>query len=276
MPSGPLHFGSIIAALGSYLQARSQQGSWLVRIEDLDHPLVKPEAADSILRDLDRLGLHWDESPVYQSQRIDRYEAVLAALETAGHTFPCGGSRTERKGIYHDTSRGGLQAGRQPRSIRFRTPDGELRFNDGLYGTQTAELRRDVGDFVVRRADGIVAYQLAVVVDDADAGITEIVRGVDLIDTTMAQILLQQQLQLPTPDYLHLPLAVDANQRKISKQHHAPAIADQPAGEVLWQALAFLGQSPADELRQAGAGELLTWAITHWDPNRIPRAKAPA
>ena len=158
----------------------------------------------------------------------------------------------------------------------MRIPAGEISFTDGLHGLQSAQLRRDVGDFVVRRADGIVAYQLAVVIDDADAGITEIVRGVDLIEATMAQILLQQRLSLPTPSYLHLPLALDANQRKISKQNHAPAIAGQPAGEVLWRALTFLGQSPDVELRRAEVGELLAWAIHNWDSSCIPRVNAPA
>ncbi len=270
-PSGPLHFGSVIAALGSYLQARSQQGEWLVRIDDIDRPRVQPGAADSILKSLERLGLYWDGEPVYQSRQVEKYDEVLQTLAGGGHTFACGCTRAEARGIYAGTCRAGLADGRQPRSLRLRVPDRDLTLTDRLSGSRSISLVREVGDFIIRRADHIVAYHLAVVVDDAEAGITEIVRGTDLLESTAPQILLQQLLDYPTPAYLHLPLALDGNNRKISKQNHAPAIAEQSAPEILWQALTFLGQAPATDLRQSACDDILAWAIQYWDIGKIPR-----
>lgn len=271
-PSGPLHFGSVIAALGSYLEARCRRGQWLVRIDDLDQARMQPGAADSILQDLERLGLEWDNEPVYQSRRLESYQPALQRLQDAGHTFDCGCSRRETRGLYPGTCRYGLANGRRARSIRLRVPDKHIEFTDRLYGPQSVDLARQVGDFVIRRADRIIAYHLAVVVDDADSGITGIVRGADLLDSTAPQILLQQLLAYPTPVYLHLPVALDANSRKISKQNNAAAIAEQPPAQVLWQALDFLGQDPEPQLAHATAQDVLAWAVRHWDIVKIPLA----
>ncbi|MDZ7735998.1 MAG: tRNA glutamyl-Q(34) synthetase GluQRS [Gammaproteobacteria bacterium] len=271
-PSGPLHFGSVIAALGSYLEARSRHGEWLVRIEDLDQPRMRRGAADSILRDLERLGLEWDNEPVYQSRRLESYQQALQRLQDGGHTFDCGCTRREVKGIYAGTCRNGLAGGRQARSVRLRVPDRHIEFTDRLQGPQSVDLFRQVGDFIIRRADHIIAYHLAVVIDDADTGITDIVRGADLLDSTAPQILLQQLLDYPTPEYLHLPVALGMDGRKISKQNHAAAIADQPPAQVLWQALNFLGQEPDPRLAQGTTGDILTWAGRYWNVTKIPLA----
>lgn len=269
-PSGPLHLGSIIAALGSYLQARSNNGIWTVRIEDLDRQRNRPGAADSILADLERLGLVWDEPPVYQSQRYEDYTASLERLQSDGLIFGCGCSRREIPAIYPGTCRQGLPPGREARSLRLRVPERVIQFNDRVQGKQSVDLQKQIGDFVLRRADDVIAYHLAVVVDDAAAGITEIVRGADLLESTAPQILLQELLALPTPQYLHLPIAYDRYGQKISKQNHAAAIAVQPAAAVLCQALAFLGHAPEKNFTKASATEVLDWAVNHWQPQDIP------
>jgi len=260
----------VIAALGSYLEARSRGGQWLIRIEDLDQDRMQPGAADSILQDLERLGLEWDNEPVYQSRRFESYQQALQRLQDAGHTFDCGCSRRETRGLYPGTCRYGLANGRRARSIRLRVPERYVEFTDCLHGPQSVDLARQVGDFVIRRADHIIAYHLAVVVDDADNNITGIVRGADLLDSTAPQILLQQLLNYSTPAYMHLPVVLGADSRKISKQNHAPAIADQPPAQVLWQALDFLGQDPEPQLARATAQDILAWAVRHWDITKIP------
>lgn len=269
-PSGPLHFGSVIAALGSYLRARNQGGQWLVRLEDLDHPRVRRGAADSILRDLERLGLDWDGEPVYQSRRIEQYQQALQLLEQGGHAYSCGCTRREVKGLYDGICRNGLPAGREPRSLRLRVPDQDIIFDDGLQGTQSFNLVSCAGDFILRRADSIIAYHLAVVIDDAASGMTEIVRGADLLEATAPQILLQQLLHYPTPGYLHLPVVYNRYGRKFSKQNHADPIAMQPASSVLYEALRFLGQKPAVELQKAPVAEIVAWAVEHWDSGNVP------
>lgn len=269
-PSGPLHFGSLIAALGSYLQARARGGSWSVRIDDLDQEREQPGAAEAIVRDLERLGLVSDYPITYQSRRLDDYEAALTKLHAAGQLFDCGCSRRESGDVYPGTCRGGLPPGRRPRSLRVRVPERGIHFKDRLCGPQSVDLRKQTGDFIVRRADRVVAYHLALVVDDAEAGITEVVRGADLLAATAPQILLQQLLALPTPEYMHLPVACDAHGQKISKQNHARPIGDQPVAEVLYQALTFLGQQPVPALLQASTQTILAWGIEHWDVNRIP------
>ena len=269
-PSGPLHFGSVIAALGSYLEARHHDGQWLLRFDDLDQPRVQPGAADSILRDLESLGLEWDETPVYQSHNPRIYEEKLEQLQRAGQTYACGCSRREVRGVYTGKCRNGLEAGRQARSIRLRVPTDDMEFHDRLHGLQRFNLTRCTGDFIIRRADHIIAYHLTTVIDDAAAGITDIVRGSDLLASTAPQIRLQQILQYPTPAYLHLPVALDANSRKISKQNRAPPIAGQPPSQVLWQALEFLGQAPEAGLETVPIRDLLDWAIQHWDSSTIP------
>lgn len=217
-PTGPLHFGSLATAVGSYLEARTQDGIWLVRMEDLDTQREQPGAADQILRALELHGLAWDGPVMYQSHRQEAYEAALCTFKALGMVYPCACSRKEisdsaTQGIegpvYPGTCRKGLN-GREPRAWRIRTTAEEIAFEDQLQGRQCQVLERDIGDFVLKRADGIFAYQLAVVVDDAAQNITHIVRGADLLDSTPRQIWLQRQLSLPLPRYAHLPVAVNA------------------------------------------------------------------
>ena len=282
-PTGPLHFGSLVAAVGSYLQARTQQGKWLVRIEDLDPPREIPGSADDILRTLEALGMHWDETVSYQSQRHDLYQTALETLQRTGAVYPCGCTRREIADsslagvdgpVYPGTCRAGLPPGRTARAWRVRTRDETIVFDDALQHTVQRNLAHDTGDFVVRRADGLYAYQLAVVVDDADQGISEVVRGLDILESTPRQILLQRLLGLPTPDYMHLPVVVNAQGEKLGKQTGATAIGRDTATTQLVRALAFLGQQPPAELAGAHPDTLWQWAITHWNPVSIPRAPA--
>jgi glutamyl-Q tRNA(Asp) synthetase len=269
-PSGPLHFGSLVAALASWLDARAAGGSWLVRIEDLDRPRVQPGAADDILRTLERLGLYWDGEAVFQSRRTALYEEALSRLR---ETYLCGCSRREIADsavslaadgaqVYPGTCRDGLPAGKAARALRVRVA-GTVSFVDRVQGMLSQDLEREVGDFVLRRADGQFAYQLAVVVDDAAQGITDVVRGADLLESTPRQIYLQHRLGFPTPRYLHVPVAVDAGGDKLSKHAGARPIDRSD----LQRALRFLGQ-PASETLEA--------AVSAWDPARVPARRVQA
>ncbi|HTI17539.1 MAG TPA: tRNA glutamyl-Q(34) synthetase GluQRS [Trinickia sp.] len=242
-PTGPLHFGSLVGALASYLDARAHGGIWLVRIEDIDGPRSVPGADQEILATLDRFGMQPDEPPVWQSTRTTRYASALEQLEKAGLVYPCGCTRKEIADslvraharhstlAYPGTCRQGL-AGKPARAWRLRVPDGNdalIAFDDRWQGTQTQNLATEVGDFVLKRADGQWAYQLAVVIDDAEQDMTHVVRGADLLDSTARQIYLQRCLGLPTPAYLHVPVVVDAHGEKLSKQTGATALdASQP------------------------------------------------
>ncbi len=277
-PTGPLHFGSLVAALGSYLDARHNDGKWLVRIEDLDRPREVPGAADVILRTLELFGLLWDESPEYQSRRDPAYAVAVQQLHGMGLLYPCTCSRKAirsagRQGpegpIYHGACRNGVSNARQPRSLRIRTPDHALELTDRIQGRIRQDLQADVGDFILRRSDGQYAYQLAVVVDDAWQGITHVVRGGDLLLSTPRQVYLQECLGLPRPEYAHLPLALDKNGQKLSKQYGAcPVDPDRPAA-ALKAALLHLGQElpPGQPERP---GEILDWAVANWNVQRIP------
>ena len=274
-PTGPLHFGSLVAALGSLLDARRRGGRWLVRIEDLDAPRNAAGAADSILRDLDRFALHRDGEVMYQSRRADAYAEALERLANRGWTFACGCSRRDLvDGVYPGTCRDGLAAGRPARSVRLRVPAASIEFRDAIQGPAVQCLEREVGDFVVLRADGIVAYQLAVVVDDAAQRISDVVRGCDLLDSTPRQILIQRALGVPTPEYAHLPVAVDTCGHKLGKRRLARPIAADPPGSVLVDALEFLGQRPPRELARAPAAEVVSWAVEGWDRARVPRRRS--
>lgn len=273
-PTGPLHFGSVIAAVGSFLQARSQAGEWLVRIDDLDGPRSVPGAADSILADLERLGLHWDGEIHYQHSHNDRYRQGLESLRAAGWTFPCGCSRKDYQGIYPGTCRQGIAPGKRARTRRMRVGNECIAFDDAVQSECRQSLEDSVGDFVIRRADGIFAYHLAVVLDDADFRITEIVRGADLLDSTPRQIHLQRCLELSTPAYAHLPVAVNSSGQKLSKQTFAEPVAGKPAVDLLIAALDFLGQQPHSRLRHAKLDELWSWAIGNWRLDRVPRQRA--
>ena len=273
-PTGALHFGSLTAALASWLDARLAGGRWLVRMEDLDQPRVMPGAADAILRQLETFGLEWDGAVVYQSARLDLYRNAIESLKT--HCYPCTCTRKELEDsalaidgsrIYPGTCRAGLPRGKAARAVRVRTHDVPVRFTDRVQGEVAQSLERDIGDFVVRRADGLFAYQLAVVVDDAAQGVTDVVRGADLLDSTTRQIHLQRLLGYATPRYLHLPVATNVTGEKLSKQTQAADAreADIPA------ALRFLGMNPPSGL---APGEWLGWASKHWDAAQIPRARS--
>ena len=270
-PTGPLHLGSLIAAAASWLDARAAGGRWLVRIEDLDRPRCLPGAADAILRALERLGLQWDGVVLYQSQRLEHYRAALQKL--APHTYWCGCSRREIADsslglavdgahIYPGTCRGGAA---RKRALRVRTTKEPIAFVDRVQGRGEQVLERDIGDFVLYRADGLFAYQLAVVLDDAAQGVTDVVRGADLLDSTPRQIYLQRLLDLPTPRYLHVPVALDAAGAKLAKQTGAMPIEADPG--ALRRALAFLGQPQAATLAEALRG---------WNPQLISRRRAMA
>jgi len=276
-PTGPLHFGSLIAALGSYLDARHHDGQWLVRIEDLDRPREVPGAADDILRTLELFGLLWDESPEYQSRRDPAYAVAAQQLNAMGLLYPCTCSRKTirsagRQGpegpIYHGACRNGISIGRQPSSLRIRTPDYALELTDLIQGRIRQDLQADVGDFVLRRSDGQYAYQLAVVVDDAWQGITHVVRGGDLLLSTPRQVYLQECLGLPRPEYAHLPLALDENGQKLSKQYGACPVDPARPAVALTAALLHLGQALPPG-RPERPGEILDWAVANWNMQGI-------
>jgi len=279
-PSGPLHFGSLVAALGSWLDARAHGGDWLVRIEDLDTPRNEPGAEAAILRSLENHGLWWDGAVVRQSERLDLYRGTLADLETRGLAYPCSCSRRDYAtallgpdgaAIYPGTCRNGVNPGRPARTRRLKV-SGCIAFDDAIQGAIVQELEREVGDFVLLRADGVFAYQLAVVVDDGAQGIGDVVRGADLLFSTPRQILLQRMLGLPMPRYAHLPLVLAASGEKLSKQTRAPALVDAEAVESLHDALVFLGQGPPARTEFERAEELLEWARQHWHIEAVARA----
>ncbi len=275
-PSGYLHFGSLVTALGSYLDAKSRGGLWSVRLEDLDTARNVPGADSDILRCLEGFGLEWDGPILRQSERLEHYEAALEDLLKRGLAYPCGCSRRDL--LTHESSspaelrypghcRPGLSQGKSIRSFRYKNNEIEYSFNDRLYGLCRQRVDQVVGDFVVRRADGPFAYQLAVVVDDAGQGITDVVRGADLLDSTPRQIALQQALGLPTPRYMHLPLVRNAQGEKLSKQTRAPAAV--PQARTLRDALRFLGQPGAHQEAGNELHEILKYALQHYDFNLI-------
>lgn len=279
-PSGPLHFGSLLAALGSYLSVRSRDGRWLLRIEDLDQLRTIPGSEEEILRTLEACGLEWDGPLLRQSERFSAYEEALARLGAQGVLFPCGCSRKEiiasaphvgEEGpVYPGTCRSGLPPGHAARALRLRVEGEVISFVDALYGPCRQDLARDVGDFILKRADGLFGYQLAVVVDDGTSGVTEVVRGADLLASTPRQIYLQRLLGLPTPAYLHLPLALGEDGEKLSKRHLRYALPREPS-RALYGALSFLGQGPPAELCGALPAELLAWAIANFRVAAIDR-----
>ncbi|MDP2830111.1 MAG: tRNA glutamyl-Q(34) synthetase GluQRS [Sulfuricellaceae bacterium] len=281
-PTGPLHFGSMVAAVGSYLDAKSQGGQWLLRMEDLDPPRVVAGAADNILRTLEAFGLGWDGETMWQSRRGKAYQAALDELRRQSLVYPCNCSRREISDsslgspsglVYPGLCRHGLRGGRNEHALRVLTHDEPVIFVDRLQGEISQHIEREVGDFVLRRADDLVAYQLAVVVDDGEQQITDVVRGADILDSTPRQIYLQQLLGLPLPNYLHLPVALNEAGEKLSKQTlAAPVDANRPV-ETLMQVLLFLGQHPPPDLAIEGVERMLTWAVTHWDVNNIQRCR---
>jgi glutamyl-Q tRNA(Asp) synthetase len=279
-PTGPLHFGSLIAALGSYLEARSHDGEWLVRIEDLDPPRTAPGADDDILRTLEACGMTWDGAIIFQSARNAAYHAALHALRRRDLVYPCACSRREIADsgiagiegfVYPGTCRAGLPPGRVARALRLATRGAACEFIDQVQGRITQQVETEIGDFVLYRNDQLYAYQLAVVVDDAEQGITDVVRGADLLDSTPRQIFLQQLLGLPTPRYTHLPVAVNQQGEKLSKQTlAAPVDATRPL-PLLIEAMRFLGQSDPPVLTDVHS--FWAWAIPSWRIERVPRTR---
>lgn len=281
-PTGPLHFGSLVAALASYFDARANEGSWLVRIEDVDETRCKPVHAANILRTLERFGFTWDGEVLYQSQRKPRYEAALQTLADRGLIYACTCSRKEiadsalngiEGPVYSGTCRaaGHAFAGH---ALRVRTHDRLLLFTDRLQGDMTQHIESQVGDFVVKRRDGLFAYQLAVVVDDAEQKITHVVRGADLLDSTARQIHLQQLLGYATPAYLHIPVAMNASGQKLSKQTWAPDISTGDISQLLIRGLTFLGQPVAGLSALQSPAAILAAAASHWRTTFIPQQRA--
>jgi glutamyl-Q tRNA(Asp) synthetase len=288
-PTGPLHLGSLVAAVGSWLFARAKGGRWLVRMEDLDTPRVVPGAADDILRTLERFGLTWDGEVVFQSRNLALYETALEDLLRERMCFACACSRADlaraasaparsdegdsadrAAALYPGTCRAGLPPGKAARAYRFRVSPGLFTFKDLLFGSLSEDVESAVGDFVVRRADGPYAYQLAVVVDDAAQGVTEVVRGADLLDSTARQIALQRALGLPTPSYAHLPLVLGPDGKKLGKRDGAlplETLDETRIRDALAFALSVLGQEPVE----GSPREMLETARRRFDPSRIPR-----
>ena len=277
-PTGPLHLGSLFTALAGFLQAKSSRGEWLLRIDDADGPRVALGAVDSIPRTLEQFGLAWDGPVVFQSRCLEAYQAALKQLDEAGWLYPCTCSRKTLSALprssfghtpYPGTCRHANHDRRQAHALRVVTDGAQIAFTDKLQGPQNWDLTEECGDFIVFRRDGIVAYHLATVIDDWQAGITEVLRGFDLLDSTPQQIHLQQLLGLPTPDYRHIPVIVDRHGIKLSKQNLAKPVEASNPSTILFTLLGLLGQSPPRELEDAPPAEILDWAIKAWDISRL-------
>jgi glutamyl-Q tRNA(Asp) synthetase len=291
-PTGPLHLGSLVTAVGSYVMAKRLGGLWLLRIEDLDLPRVIPGIADDMLRTLESLGFQWDGEVVYQSRRLDAYRAALDKLVKTKIAYPCGCSRAEialiasaphkhdGELVYPGLCRDGLPPDKSERAVRVKVYDEVISFDDRVMGRYSQALSASCGDFVIQRADGPFAYHLAVVVDDAESGVNQVVRGADLLSSTPRQIYLQKLLGYPTPDYCHLPLVVNPDGTKLSKRDNAVSLKAgldlaKHGGELLLAALRFLGQPPPVDLLNAPCREILAWAVAKFDPTLIPQLSAP-
>lgn len=271
-PSGELHFGSLIAALGSYLQARAQRGIWRVRIEDIDPPREVPGAAETILRQLEHYGLHWDGEVLWQSRRHEAYREVLARLHREGLSYfcTCTRARIQSVGGFYDGHCRTLNHGPANAAVRLLQRQPVLEFTDRLRGRIVAEEKLAREDFIIHRRDGLFAYNLAVVVDDHFQGVTEIVRGADLIVPTVRHLSLYQQLGWPTPEYVHLPLALNEQGDKLSKQNHAPALPEGDPRPVLIRALQFMNQDVTKEWQDLSLEALLEKAVANWSLSRVP------
>lgn len=275
-PTGPLHIGSLLAAMASYLQARAAKGRWLVRMEDLDPPREQAGAADDILRTLEAFGFEWDDNVLYQHTRSEHYEAALQQLADRELIYYCQCSRKQIAAqaqtgvngpVYPGTCR---QLKHNRGAIRIQVPDKLYTIADSVQPALEHNLRQETGDFILKRADGLYAYQLAVVIDDADQHITEVVRGSDLFTLTPAQVFLQQTLGLTTPAYVHLPVIINQAQQKLSKQTGARAIRPEQASSLLYDCLHFLHQNPPTELAHETPDQIWRWAMAHWDLSKLP------
>ena len=285
-PTGPLHLGSLVAALGSYLVAKSAGGRWLLRMEDLDLPRVVPGIADDMLCTLETLGFEWDGEVLYQSRRSEYYRAAAQELIRRGLAYACGCTRSEiaqlasaphEEGlIYPGICREGLPPEKVERALRVKVYDEVISFDDGIMGHYSQHLTASCGDFVIHRADGPYAYHLAVVVDDAASGVNQVVRGADLLSSTPRQMYLQRIFDYPTPCYGHLPLVTGPEGAKLSKRDHAVSLAAgrdlvQEGGTLLLSALRFLGQKTSADLKGAPPAEILRWAVANFEISAIPR-----
>ncbi len=272
-PTGDLHFGSLVSAVGSYLEAKISGGQWLLRIEDIDPPREVAGSATRIINDLDRLGMVPDGPVLYQSSRLGAYQDAVKQLLDKGLAYPCACSRKDmpEPGIYPGTCRGGVPHGKEPRSVRLNVGGDNCVFTDKIQGRVTDSPAGISGDFIIHRADGLFAYQLAVVVDDEFQGITQIVRGADLLDSTSRQICLQKALGYTTPDYMHLPVALSTDGRKLGKRFQTDPLVHQDPVHAVGQALGFLGQHPP---LRCSLDALWGWALKHWNSDLVPRSKA--
>ncbi|MGV3001799.1 tRNA glutamyl-Q(34) synthetase GluQRS [Vibrio sp.] len=274
-PSGPLHFGSLVAALGSYFQAKSQNGQWLVRIEDLDPPREMPGAASLILSTLESYGLHWDQSVVYQSQRHQRYQEQIETWLQSGHAYYCQCTRKQIKqsgGFYLGNCRDQAIQSQENCSIRLKVDEAIQQFYDDKHGTIQIPKQLAQEDFIIKRRDGLFAYNLAVVLDDIDQGVTQVVRGADLIEPTGRQINLYRTLQQTEVSYIHLPLAVDAQGNKLSKQNHAPAVDIKSPKHTLIKVMHFLGFSIPSDFESASIEKILQWGCQNWTLAQLPNS----
>lgn len=271
-PTGPLHFGSLYTALASFLQARSQQGLWLLRIDDLDTPRNVKGSADNILKTLDAFGLHWDGSVFYQSQYLDAYRGILDQLVKDKLVYPCTCSRKTLTAIYSGMCRDKQTLPNSPYSLRIKTDNRIISFDDELQGLISHNLAEH-GDFILKRKDQIIAYQFAVVIDDDKQHINHVVRGCDLLDSTPRQIYLQQILGLVTPDYMHVPVIIDEQGYKLGKQTLATAVDVKKPNAVVFELLTLLKQNPPRELQHAPSTELLGWAIQYWNPGMLKNCR---
>lgn len=295
-PTGPLHFGSLVAAVASYCDAKEHEGKWLVRMEDIDKPREMSGAADDILLTLEAFGFAWDGEIVYQSQRSQLYEKALVQLQAKNVIYPCACTRKEiadsshligiegaiypktcyQKIVNSSTSEFNASASlMDTASQRINVDDaGLITFKDAIQDEINQQLARDIGDFILKRKDGFFAYQLAVVVDDAAQGVTHVVRGADLLDSTPRQIYLQQLLGIQTPHYAHVPFATNAQGEKLSKQTLARALDTKRSNIEMFEALSFLGQHPPEEIKNATLDEVWRWAITNWQLANVPKSRS--
>lgn len=277
-PTGPLHIGSLLAAIASFLDAKANQGLWHLRIDDLDTPRNQSGATSRILRILESAALTWDGPVLFESRQIDRYYAAIEQLDAKDLLYFCTCSRKELSALAPDDTRFGIYPGicrnnKHPRSedyaTRIRTNDSRIGFNDRLQGYFEQNLAEEVGDFILRRRDRIFAYQLAVVIDDASQQVNQIVRGIDLIDSTPRQIYLHNLLGLSVPEYCHLPLVVDRDGYKLSKQNGARAVRESELSDVIYKVLRLLAHPAPKALKKAPPAELLQWGLENWDLRRL-------
>ncbi|THB72330.1 MAG: tRNA glutamyl-Q(34) synthetase GluQRS [Gammaproteobacteria bacterium] len=280
-PTGPLHFGSLVAAVGSYLEAKTNHGKWLLRVEDIDPPREVKGATKNIISTLEQFGFEWDEHITYQSRRYEIYQEYIDQLLHRSLAYSCGCSRKEiaktatrsANGlIYPGTCRIGL-GNKEPRSVRLLTENIDINFHDLVQGVIIQNLETESGDYVIKRADGLYAYNLAVVIDDQLSGITDIVRGHDLLACTCQHIYLQRVLHFDTPRYAHLPIAINKSGQKLSKQNLAKEIDTHNKAQALFNALTFLNQNPDKQLLESDLDSIWNWSIENWNIGAIKGVK---